>query len=54
MKLDVKFKDLGIHHSQILFKIEGRPIHGFLQLDVPPEQEMETAFTMLDLWQGKV
>nr|XP_045249643.1 chondroitin sulfate proteoglycan 4 isoform X1 [Macaca fascicularis] len=54
MKLDVKFKDLSIHHSQILFKIQERPIHGFLPLDVPPEQEMEMAFTMLDLWQGKV
>ncbi|KAK2117856.1 hypothetical protein P7K49_004743 [Saguinus oedipus] len=54
MKLDVKFKDLGIHHSQILFKTEEMPIHGFLQLDMSPEQEMEMTFTMSDLWQGKV
>ncbi|XP_060490581.2 chondroitin sulfate proteoglycan 4-like isoform X1 [Panthera onca] len=54
MKVDVESEDLGIHHSQILFKIEEMPLHGFLQLDVSPVQEMEKAFTMLDLRQGKV
>ncbi|XP_058419435.1 chondroitin sulfate proteoglycan 4-like [Diceros bicornis minor] len=54
MKVDVEFKDLGIHHSQILFKIKEMPLHGFLRLDVSPEQEKEKAFTVLDLGQGKV
>ncbi|XP_045294041.1 chondroitin sulfate proteoglycan 4-like isoform X5 [Leopardus geoffroyi] len=54
MKVDVESEDLGIHHSQILFKIEEMPLHGFLQLDVSPVQEMEKAFTMSDLRQGKV
>ncbi|KAF0885464.1 CSPG4 protein, partial [Crocuta crocuta] len=54
LKVDVESEDLGIHHSQILFKVEKMPLHGFLQLDVSPVQEMEKAFTMLDLGQGKV
>ncbi|XP_032967168.1 chondroitin sulfate proteoglycan 4-like [Rhinolophus ferrumequinum] len=54
VKVDMEFKDLNLHHSQVLFKIKEMPIHGFLRLDVPPEQEMEKAFTMLDLGQGKV
>ncbi|XP_074214190.1 chondroitin sulfate proteoglycan 4-like isoform X2 [Camelus bactrianus] len=54
MKVDVELKDLGIHQSQILFKIKEMPIHGFLRLDVCPEQKMEKAFTLLDLSQGKV
>lgn len=54
MKVDMEYKDKSLHRSQILFKIKKMPIHGFLQLDVPPEQEMEKAFTTLDLGQGKV
>ncbi|XP_015997835.2 chondroitin sulfate proteoglycan 4 isoform X3 [Rousettus aegyptiacus] len=54
VKVGMKFKDLGIHHSQILFKIKEMPIHGFLRLAVSPEQETGKAFTLLDLEQGKV
>ncbi|XP_005392771.1 PREDICTED: chondroitin sulfate proteoglycan 4-like [Chinchilla lanigera] len=54
MKVNMEFKDLVFNYSQILFKIEEMPVHGFLQLDVSSEQEMAKAFTMLDLWQGKV
>ncbi|XP_061044927.1 chondroitin sulfate proteoglycan 4-like [Eubalaena glacialis] len=54
MKVDVELKDLGVHQSQIRFKIKEMPIHGFLRLNVSPEQEMEKAFTLLDLGQGKV
>lgn len=54
MKVDVELKDLGFHQSQILFKIKEMPIRGFLRLDVSPEQEMEKAFTLLDLGQGRV
>ncbi|XP_059772357.1 chondroitin sulfate proteoglycan 4-like [Balaenoptera ricei] len=54
MKVDVELKDLGVHQSQIRFKIKEMPTHGFLRLDVSPKQEMEKAFTLLDLGQGKV
>nr|XP_012631170.1 chondroitin sulfate proteoglycan 4-like isoform X1 [Microcebus murinus] len=54
IKVNGKFKDVGLHHSQIVFKVDKMPTHGFLQLDVSSEQETETAFTMLDLGQGKV
>ncbi|XP_037385474.1 chondroitin sulfate proteoglycan 4-like [Talpa occidentalis] len=54
MKVDVKLKILGIHHSQILCKIKEMPAHGYLRLEVLLEQEMEKAFTMLDLGQRKV
>ncbi|XP_047412438.1 chondroitin sulfate proteoglycan 4-like isoform X2 [Sciurus carolinensis] len=52
--INEELKDLEVNYSQILFKIEEMPVHGFLQLDVSPEPQMEKAFTMLDLWQGKV
>nr|XP_021578192.2 chondroitin sulfate proteoglycan 4-like isoform X1 [Ictidomys tridecemlineatus] len=49
-----ELKDLDINYSQLLFKIEEMPVHGFIQLDVSPEPEMEKTFTLLDLWQEKV
>ncbi|XP_046312222.1 chondroitin sulfate proteoglycan 4-like isoform X3 [Marmota monax] len=49
-----EFKGLDINYSQLLFKIEEMPVHGFIQLDVSPEPEMEKTFTLLDLWQEKV
>ena len=54
MNVDVDLEDLGIRQSQILFKIQEIPVHGFLQLDVSPEQDTEKAFSLLDLEQGKV
>lgn len=41
MKVDMELKDLGIHQSQILFKIKEMPVYGFLRLDVSPEQGPE-------------
>ncbi|XP_028639152.1 chondroitin sulfate proteoglycan 4-like [Grammomys surdaster] len=52
--VDVDFMDLGINYSQILFKIQEMPAHGFLQIDVWPAQEMERTFTLSDLRHGKV
>ncbi|KAB0369864.1 hypothetical protein FD755_018857 [Muntiacus reevesi] len=52
--MDVELKDLGIHQSQILFKIKEIPVHGFLRLDVSPGQGLEKVFTLLDLEQGNV
>ncbi|XP_068846454.1 chondroitin sulfate proteoglycan 4-like [Capricornis sumatraensis] len=54
MKVDMELKDLGIHQSQILFKIKEMPVYGFLRLDVSPEQGTEKVFTLLDLEQGNV
>ncbi|XP_027627858.1 chondroitin sulfate proteoglycan 4 [Tupaia chinensis] len=54
IKVNVEFKDLDIHYSQVLFKVEKMPIHGYLLLDDAPKRERKKAFTMLDLWQGKV
>ncbi|XP_060091973.1 chondroitin sulfate proteoglycan 4-like [Heteronotia binoei] len=54
IKVNVEFKKLGIRQSQILFKIKEQPSHGQLRLDVEAEQEEESTFTMLDLWQGRV
>nr|XP_056705022.1 LOW QUALITY PROTEIN: chondroitin sulfate proteoglycan 4-like [Euleptes europaea] len=54
IKVNVEFKKLGIRQSQILFIIKEHPSHGLLRLDVEPEQEQESTFTMLDLWQGRV
>ncbi|XP_053154446.1 chondroitin sulfate proteoglycan 4-like isoform X2 [Hemicordylus capensis] len=53
IKVNVEFKRLGIRQSQILFKIKDQPSHGYLRLDLEPDQE-ESTFTMLDLWQGRV
>ncbi|KAM6156738.1 chondroitin sulfate proteoglycan 4-like [Erethizon dorsatum] len=54
MEVTMEFKNLVFNYSQVLFKIEEMPIHGFLQLDDSSEQEMVKVFTMLDLWQGKM
>ncbi|XP_040584944.1 chondroitin sulfate proteoglycan 4 isoform X2 [Mesocricetus auratus] len=54
IKVNMDFTGLGINYSQILFKIQEMPTHGFLQIDVQSAQEMERTFTMLDLRRGKV
>ncbi|XP_029340859.1 LOW QUALITY PROTEIN: chondroitin sulfate proteoglycan 4-like [Mus caroli] len=54
IEVDVDFMDLGINSSQILFKIQEMPGHGFLQIDAWPAQEMERTFTLSDLRGGKV
>ncbi|XP_027240098.1 chondroitin sulfate proteoglycan 4, partial [Cricetulus griseus] len=54
IKVNMDFTGLGINYSQILFKIQEMPTHGFLQIDVRSAQEMERTFTMLDLRRGKV
>ncbi|XP_066216221.1 chondroitin sulfate proteoglycan 4-like [Saccopteryx leptura] len=54
VRVNMKFEDLVIRPSQILLKIKNLPAHGFLRLDVAPVQELEKAFTMLDLGQGRV
>uniref|UniRef100_A0A8C3T612 Laminin G domain-containing protein n=1 Tax=Chelydra serpentina TaxID=8475 RepID=A0A8C3T612_CHESE len=53
IKVNLEFKKLGVRQSQIFFKIQEKPSHGYLKLGVEPEQEKGT-FTMVDLWQGRV
>uniref|UniRef100_H2M7L3 Laminin G domain-containing protein n=1 Tax=Oryzias latipes TaxID=8090 RepID=H2M7L3_ORYLA len=45
MKVNLDFRKLGIHPSQLKFRIEELPVHG---------EEKDQTFTMLDLWQGRV
>ncbi|XP_038957869.1 chondroitin sulfate proteoglycan 4B isoform X4 [Rattus norvegicus] len=54
IEVGVDFMYLGINYSQILFNIQEMPMHGFLQIDVWPAQEMEQTFTLSDLRRGKV
>ncbi|XP_044537055.1 chondroitin sulfate proteoglycan 4-like [Gracilinanus agilis] len=54
IRMNSEFKDLDIHHSQVLFKIKEKTIHGDLRLDVAPESQVEATFTMLDLWQERI
>ncbi|KAM9099190.1 chondroitin sulfate proteoglycan 4-like isoform 1-T1 [Sarcophilus harrisii] len=54
IRMNLKFKELEIHHSQVLFQIKEKPIHGDLRLNVAPESQVKATFTMLDLWQERV
>ncbi|XP_068952619.1 chondroitin sulfate proteoglycan 4-like isoform X1 [Petaurus breviceps papuanus] len=54
IRMNLEFKELEIHHSQVLFQIKEKPIHGDLRLDVAPESQKKASFTMLDLWQERV
>ncbi|XP_064356689.1 chondroitin sulfate proteoglycan 4-like isoform X2 [Dromaius novaehollandiae] len=51
--VSLDFQKLGIHQSEILFEIKEPPSHGDLKLDVEPVEKVN-AFTMQDLWQGKI
>lgn len=51
MNLDLQ--DLDLHPSQLLFRVEVQPSYGQLRLDPGPDAGA-AAFTMLDLWQGRV
>uniref|UniRef100_A0A4X2M1F7 Laminin G domain-containing protein n=1 Tax=Vombatus ursinus TaxID=29139 RepID=A0A4X2M1F7_VOMUR len=52
--VNLEFKELEIHYSQVLFQIKEKPIHGDLRLVGAPASQVEATFTMLDLWQGRV
>ncbi|XP_036602615.1 chondroitin sulfate proteoglycan 4-like [Trichosurus vulpecula] len=54
IRMNLKFKELEIPHSQVLFQIKEKPIHGDLRLDVAPESQVKATFSMLDLWQERV
>ncbi|XP_076139522.1 chondroitin sulfate proteoglycan 4-like [Alosa pseudoharengus] len=53
VKMNLELRSLGIHQSQIMFRVEEQPVHGQLRLDVDPDQEEHT-FSLLDLWHGRV
>ncbi|XP_072461735.1 chondroitin sulfate proteoglycan 4-like [Notamacropus eugenii] len=54
IRMNLQFKELEIHHSQVLFQIKENALHGDLRLDVALESQVEATFTMLDLWQERV
>ncbi|XP_054612370.1 chondroitin sulfate proteoglycan 4-like isoform X2 [Dunckerocampus dactyliophorus] len=64
IKVNVDLPKLGLHPSEFMFRIEEQPVHGHLQLDPSPgpkvgmtptaAEETDLAFSMLDLWQGRV
>ncbi|XP_040053618.2 chondroitin sulfate proteoglycan 4 [Gasterosteus aculeatus] len=39
MRVNLDFRKLGIHPSQLMFRIEGQPAHGQLQLDLSPDPD---------------
>uniref|UniRef100_A0A672Z8C2 Laminin G domain-containing protein n=1 Tax=Sphaeramia orbicularis TaxID=375764 RepID=A0A672Z8C2_9TELE len=51
--VNLDFRKLDIHPSQLMFRIEAQPIHGHLRLDLGAEEKDRT-FSMVDLWQGRV
>lgn len=46
--MNLDFGKLGIHPSQLMFRIEGQPVHGQLRLDDHPEDDR-----MPDEWQDR-
>ncbi|XP_061836933.1 chondroitin sulfate proteoglycan 4-like isoform X6 [Nerophis lumbriciformis] len=64
IKVNVDLPKLGLHPSEFMFRIEEQPVQGHLHLDPSPEpkvtmtstgaEERHLAFSMLDLWQGRV
>ncbi|XP_077353962.1 chondroitin sulfate proteoglycan 4-like isoform X1 [Festucalex cinctus] len=62
IKVNLDFKKLGLHPSELMFRIEEQAVHGQLQLDPGPKgdaipvqgKETDLTFSMLDLWQGRV
>ncbi|XP_045921927.1 chondroitin sulfate proteoglycan 4-like [Micropterus dolomieu] len=39
MRVNLDFRKLGIHPSQLMFRIEGQPVHGQLRLDLSPDPD---------------
>ncbi|KAM3600638.1 uncharacterized protein V6R79_026433 [Siganus canaliculatus] len=37
LRVNLDFRKLGIHPSQVMFRIEGQPVHGQLRLDLGPD-----------------
>uniref|UniRef100_A0A3B4ZZG5 Chondroitin sulfate proteoglycan 4-like n=1 Tax=Stegastes partitus TaxID=144197 RepID=A0A3B4ZZG5_9TELE len=54
IKVNLDFRKLGIHPSQLKFRVEEQPVHGQLRLDIIETEEKDRTFSMLDLWQGRV
>ncbi|XP_061657566.1 chondroitin sulfate proteoglycan 4-like [Syngnathoides biaculeatus] len=66
IKVNLDFVKLGLQPSELMFRVEEQAVHGHLQLDHGPEDRKggnmpvqgeepgDLAFSMLDLWQGRV
>lgn len=37
--MNLDFRKLGIHPAQVMFRIEGQPVHGQLRLDLSPDSD---------------
>uniref|UniRef100_A0A3B4AWC9 Laminin G domain-containing protein n=1 Tax=Periophthalmus magnuspinnatus TaxID=409849 RepID=A0A3B4AWC9_9GOBI len=48
--VNLNYRKLQIHPSQLMFHVEAQPIHGHLRLDLLPN----LTFSMVDLWQGRI
>uniref|UniRef100_A0A3Q2PEK0 Chondroitin sulfate proteoglycan 4-like n=1 Tax=Fundulus heteroclitus TaxID=8078 RepID=A0A3Q2PEK0_FUNHE len=53
MKVNLDFRKLGIHPSQLMCLVVEPPVHGQLTIGIGAEEKDRT-FSMLDLWQGRV
>ncbi|GLD55148.1 chondroitin sulfate proteoglycan 4-like protein [Lates japonicus] len=49
MKVNLDFRKLGIHPSQLMFRIEEQPVHGQLRLDLSPDPDR-----LLDVGQERI
>ncbi|KAJ7986925.1 hypothetical protein DPEC_G00333440 [Dallia pectoralis] len=55
IKVNLEFRKLGIRQSQMVFRIEGQPVHGQLRIDMEDsDQGQDWNFSMLDLAHGRV
>ncbi|KAJ0015474.1 hypothetical protein NQD34_009094, partial [Periophthalmus magnuspinnatus] len=67
IKVNLNYRKLQIHPSQLMFHVEAQPIHGHLRLDLLPSSDLYTdgdqemagserdlTFSMVDLWQGRI
>ncbi|KAK7895391.1 hypothetical protein WMY93_020716 [Mugilogobius chulae] len=62
IKINLNYRKLNIHPSQLMFRVEAPPLHGHLRLDLLPgsdqfsdgSQDRDLSFSMVDLWQGRV
>uniref|UniRef100_A0AAV2J0C1 Laminin G domain-containing protein n=1 Tax=Knipowitschia caucasica TaxID=637954 RepID=A0AAV2J0C1_KNICA len=65
IKVNLNYRKLQIHPSQLRFRVEGQPLHGHLRVDLLSDSdtdedqelagsERDLSFSVVDLWQGRV
>uniref|UniRef100_A0A087XDS5 Laminin G domain-containing protein n=1 Tax=Poecilia formosa TaxID=48698 RepID=A0A087XDS5_POEFO len=53
VRVNIDFRKLGIHPSELMCRIVDPPVHGQLHLKIGAK-EKDRSFSMLDLWRGRV